>query len=353
MFVGGEFYEDTAWVKTTPAPPIKDALFLNGGRACLSVIADYLYANEKNQILLPAYLCPSILDVLDQHSINFTFYNINQDFSIDVEDLLEKAVSQRVIYFINYFGFQHSLAALSVLRRLQADGMLLIEDNAQAGFPSNTIGDFCFNSMRKFVAVDGGYLTTRINLPQFHYQQNNPINHRLPLIREYRRQLRSYLFEGCGSYVDLEHLFNQAERCYDQDGVILGDVDERKKIEQLDWQAIKSVRRNNYEYLLNRIGDLPGITPIFPALQDDMMPLGLPVYVSWFSRDRLIELLAEESISLTVHWDALVCDPRTQNNPEIVSMAENILTLPVDQYTSMSQLNYLVDNLFKTIKNIT
>lgn len=353
MFVGGEFYDDTAWVKTTPAPPVEDSIFLNGGRACLSVIVDYLYANGIDQVLLPAYLCPSILDVLDQHSFNYTFYNINQDFSIDIEDLLTKTASQRVLYFINYFGFQHSLAALSVLRRLQADGMLLIEDNAQAGFPSNTIGDFYFNSMRKFAAVDGGYMTTRINLPQFNHQQNNPINHRLPLIRKYRCQLRSYLFVGHGSHVDLEHLFYQAERCYEQDGVILGDVDERKKIEQLDWQAIKFVRCNNYEYLLNRIGDLPGITPIFPALQDDMMPLGLPVYVSGFSRDRLIELLAEESISLTVHWDALLSDPRTQNNHKVVSTAENILTLPVDQYTSKSQLNYLVDNLFKTIKNIT
>jgi len=349
MFVGGEFYEDTAWVTHTPAPPIEDAFFLNGGRACLNMISDYLRANKFQKILLPAYLCPSILDVVNQHALNYTFYGINEDFSIDLDDLLSKTDDYQAVYFINYFGFQHSPETLSVLRQLQSNGKLLIEDNAQAGFQSISLGDFCFNSMRKFCAIDGGYLATRKLLLSSLNNYFVRENHRLPLIREYRRQLRSYLYEGRGSREELERLFYQAEQYYEQDNVILGDAEERKNIEHLDWHAIKAIRRNNYEYLLDKIDTLPDIRPVYPALQSDNMPLGLPIYVSGFSRDRLIDLLAEESISLTVHWDALLSDPRTQNNPKVTNMARNILTLPVDQYTSKSQLNYLVKNLRNTL----
>lgn len=350
MFVGGEFYEDAAWVSDTPAPPIVGAIFLNGGRACLNVISDYLCANKIQKILLPAYLCPSILDVLDQHALSYTFYGINEDFSIDLEDFLSKADDNQVVYFINYFGFQHSPKTLSVLRQFQSNGMLIIEDNAQAGFPSSCIGEFCFNSMRKICAVDGGYLATRKLLPPSIFNHFTYENHRLPLIREYRLQLRSYLYEGCGSREELDHLFYQAEQYYEHDKVILGDVEERKKVEHLDWHAIKAVRRANYEYLCDEIGDLFGITSVSPALQSDNMPLGLPVYISDFSRDRLIDQLAEVGISLTVHWDALLSDPRTQNDPRVTKMARNILTLPVDQYTSKSQLNFLVTNLNKILK---
>lgn len=349
MFVGGEFYEDEAWVTDTPAPPIEDAIFLNGGRACLSVIATYLKAKNYDTVLLPSYLCPTILDVLDKNLIRYEFYQINDDLSIDLDDLWVKAGHHQVIYFINYFGFQHSPETLSVLSQLQSACKLLIEDNAQAGFPLKRIGDFCFNSMRKFTAIDGGYLATR-NIP-FQYFDPLPFleNRRLPLIREYRHQLRDYLFQGRGSHEDLDSLFYQAERYYEQDNVILGDDDERHRIEHLNWQAIKTSRRANYKYLCSKIVDLPDIKPIYPALQPDNMPLGLPVYISINTRDLLIEKLAEMSISLTVHWDALLTDPRTRNNPGVANIAGRILTLPVDQYTSRSQLNFLVDALTKLI----
>ncbi|PKM48697.1 MAG: hypothetical protein CVU42_11885 [Chloroflexi bacterium HGW-Chloroflexi-4] len=350
MFIGGEFYEDSTWATASPAPPIADAIFLNGGRACLSVIADYLISKKIDQILLPAYLCPSILDVFDQKEIRYSFYKIEEDLSIDLDELLEKASKFQAIYFINYYGFQQSAETLQILKQLQAAGKLLVEDNAQSGIFSNFIGDFCFNSIRKVCGSDGGYLATRNMFVNETWIQFSSLNNRLPLIREYRHRLREYLFENRGTREELDHLFYQAERLYEQDNVILGDPDERNMIEHLDWQSIKTARRTNYAYLLNQISNLHGLSPLFPNLQDDIMPFGLPVYISGVSRDALIEKLAEESISLTVHWDALLSDTRTINNSAVTNIAGKILTLPIDQYTSKSQLDYLVSQIFETIK---
>lgn len=349
MFVGGEFYEDHSWSTPTPSLPIQNACFLNGGRACLTIIAQYLCANKTSRILLPSYLCPSILDVLERCGLTYDFYKVTEDFSIDLDDLRHKAEKFKAVYFINYFGFQHSAETLNTFKQLQKNNILIVEDNAQAVFSSVSTGDFIFNSMRKLCANDGGYMTTRINLSPFIDAAPNLPNRRLPLIREYRRLLPAYLYEGRGRRSTLEKLFYQAENFYESDGVIHGDPLEKEAIEKQDWQAIKAVRRSNYQYLLELIADLPGVKPVYPALQADNMPLGLPVYISGTARDQVNERLADEGISLVIHWDALLENPRTRVNPLTVKMAGSLLTLTIDQYINPAQLEYLAMNLAKAI----
>lgn len=345
MFVGGEFYEDDQWDTSTPILTMSGAYFLNGGQACLRVMLDYLCANHFTHILLPSYLCPSILDVLDQHDLAYDFYKINADLSIDLEDLERMTASTEVVYFINYFGFIHSESTRVALRDLQSKGVLLIEDNAQAGFVRHTTGDFAFNSLRKFTACDGGYLTASIDLSSHIEKFAGRVNHRLPVIRAYRNQLRTYLFEGHGRRSELERLFHQAEAFYEKDAVVIGDEQERDRIEKMDWESIKKKRRENYNYLLGLLKNNPEIIPLYPALQEGIMPMGMPVYVNNVSRDRLCELLAEESISLTVHWDTLLNDPRLKQFPSTRAMAARMVTLPIDQYTNHAQLDYLVEKM--------
>ena len=345
MFVGGEFYDDSRWTVPSSVLNTNGLYFLNGGRASLTVITDYLLSIGITRILLPSYLCPSILDVLDQKGLGYSFYQVNSDFSIDLRNLEVQIKTMKAMYIINYFGFQHSPEILDFIRSKQQSGVFVIEDNCQSGFANKTVGDFVFNSMRKVCACDGAYVATRINLSTFIDKYQGRPNHRLPLIRDYRRLLPSYLFNGQGRREDLERLFYQAESLYESDGVVIGDPLERQKIEHMDWTAIRKIRRENYNRLLEGIFQLPALVPIYPSLQGDNMPLGLPVYLNEPDRDQLLETLADESISLTVQWDALLTDPRTNANPLTVGMANKIITLPVDQYTNSEQIKYLLSQL--------
>ena len=348
MFVGGEFYEDNVWVTSSPSPPVRGAFFLNGGRACLTVIAHYLRANSINRILLPSYLCPNILDVLDASGFTYDFYQINEDLSIDQADLQKKAQAHQAVYLINYFGFLHSPRTRDIFRDFKLNGKMIVEDNAQACTFVDPIGDFVFNSMRKFCGFDGSYMATRIDCSEIINAFPERFNRRLPVIREYRRRLADYLYKNQGSRTELDTLFHKAETLY-RDGVIHGNAEEKQKIECLDWTTIKSVRRQNYEFLLRRIVDIPHIKPIFRALQPEIMPLGLPVYVDGISRDMANEELSEAGISLSIHWDDLLNDPRTNHDPLVTKMAGSMLTLVVDQYTSRSQLEYLARNLERVV----
>lgn len=79
------------------------------------------------------------------------------------------------------------------------------------------------------------------------------------------------------------------------------------------------------------------------------MPLGLPVYFSGVSRDRVYDELGNAGIGLTIHWEDILSNPRTHGNCLAVDMANRMLTLMIDQRTSHKQMDYLVLNLIKGI----
>jgi hypothetical protein len=350
MFVGGEFYTDNRWLSPSPTLSTpRGTVFLNGGKACLIVIADFLLDHGIDKILLPSYLCPSIVTTLERSGLRCDDYRVNPDLSIDLDDLAQKMDGCQVVYFINYFGFFHAPATLDFFKALRQKGMLVVEDNAQAGFPARMDGDFVFNSIRKLIGYDGGYLIAQQDVAPYLKKYAGRPNRRLPVIREYRSRLYRYLFRGRGSHTELEALFSQAEQYYETDLVVHGDLHEREQIERLDWKGIQQTRRENYQYLLGLISSIDEIKPIFPALQPDNMPLGLPVYFSGVSRDRVYDELGQAGIGLTIHWEDILTHPHTSQNRLAVDMASRMLTLAIDQRTSHKQIDYLVKELVKGI----
>jgi len=69
MFVGGEFYNDPVWLADTPTLSTQGMTFLNGGKACLIVISEVLLSRDIQHILLPAYLCPTIVNTLEHSGL--------------------------------------------------------------------------------------------------------------------------------------------------------------------------------------------------------------------------------------------------------------------------------------------
>ncbi|NTW44305.1 MAG: hypothetical protein HGB14_07710, partial [Anaerolineaceae bacterium] len=280
MFVGGEFYNDTRWFSDKPTISTSNMTFLNGGKACLVVIGEYLLDHGIKKILLPSYLCPTIVTTLEFCGLSCEYYQINSDFSIDLDDLAQKLVEHQAIYFINYFGFLNPDKVQKYFESLRQKGVLVVEDNAQAGFGDHLTGNFIFNSMRKFGPFDGGYLISPYDLTPYIIKYQGYPNRHLPLIREYREKLANYLYQGSIAYEELDQLYKLAENYYETDSIVEGNQQEQLQIERMDWEGIKQIRRENYQYLLNSISGIQELSPVFQVLQEKNMPLGLPVYVS-------------------------------------------------------------------------
>jgi hypothetical protein len=217
--------------------------------------------------------------------------------------------------------------------------------SAQAGFVEQTTGDFVFNSMRKLVPYDGGYLLTHHDISPCVEKFRGAENRRLPVVREYRQKLADYLFKDVGDHEELVRLYDLAEEYYEADMTVEGDAQERSAIEHLDWKGMGQVRRENYTVLLELIRGIPSIEPVYPVLPEGVVPLGLPVYVKGMERDRLFDALGEAGIGLTVHWDGLLRDPRLNGNVAAVEMAAKMLTLVVDQRWDREHMEYMVARL--------
>ncbi len=345
MFVGGEFYYDGRWMTAQPNLDTSGMYFLNGGQACLRVIGESLREMGFQRVLLPAYLCPSIIRALEPAGLQIVFYGVGRDLSINIDQVARMITDGDAFYFINYFGFPPVPSVQLFILSLQQHGIPAIEDNAQAGFPQHTIGDFVFNSLRKLVPYDGGYLKTRFDLQLIISRHAAKPNQRLPLIRAYRQRLAEYLLSGGDNREELQALYEQAEHYYGIDGVVAGDQDEEEHIKLLDWQGIRQVRRENFLHLLSQVGSISGVTPLYTRLPEGVSPYGLPVYLDPSIRDRVLDALGEAEISLLVHWDEIKDHPLTSKNRQALEMAASMLTLPVDQRISRKQLDYLAVKL--------
>ncbi len=343
LFAGGELYEDPFFSVAEPALPCRGWHFLAGGQCCLRVIARDLIRRGVLRLLLPAYICPDVLTVLQQEGVDVGFYAVNQNFFPDLKQIADglNQPVQTALYLVHYFGFPCPLSAQNFFYRLKQQGILLIEDNAQAGFLPERLGSYVFNSMRKLVPYDGGYLYAETPLQDLIPDLTQDAAPRLKKIRAYRRGLTEYLFRGADTYDQLVELYEQSEQEYLSASVSAGNVLEKTAIEHQNWEAIRQIRRRNYLYLLKALRSFTQLKIIFPVLPPSVMPMGFPVYSITDDRDGLLERLAEAGIGLTVHWEAVPDHPILNQNAVAVDMARHIFTLPVDQLTTQAQLDYL------------
>ena len=86
------------------------AVYTDSGRSALKILDKTL---KKGIVLLPAYICESVIDVYKKDN-QIRFYKINRDMTIDIDDLQSKMDSQvTVVYLMHYFGSVQNQKVLS------------------------------------------------------------------------------------------------------------------------------------------------------------------------------------------------------------------------------------------------
>jgi len=145
---------------------LSKGLFLSTGRDCLEYIIQDLNLSSKDTVLLPAYLCPSILAPFQKRGINLIFYPVNSTLEVDLPEFNSLVKNCSLALIINYFGF--SQPKREEIRKIcKKQGVFLVEDDVQSFLTKKCfVGDYVFNSLRKALPLpDGAQLFTseRIN----------------------------------------------------------------------------------------------------------------------------------------------------------------------------------------------
>lgn len=338
--IGGEFWYEAGIIKNEPSEFA--GIFLGGGQSALYVICEYLKNVEIHSVLLPEYLCPTILDRLDEQGLAYDFYEVNSDFSINLDSITAKIDSFEAIMFINYFGLSTTKEELEFFKGLKEKGIIVIQDQVQSLSNDNYLGDFVFNSYRKFCPYSGSLLYTDSDVSEIirklPYNQNY-----FELIRRARAKKTEILALKGVNESEYLTAFDAAEESY-YSLVSMGDKWEKEMISSLDIEKIGRSRRENYLYLLKEIAKIKELTPVFKELKGKV-PLGMPVYMDSKNRNLLRQKLIKEGIFLPVHWN-LTNENRIKSQ-KAKEMASKIVTLVIDQRYDAKDM----DLMLNAIKN--
>ena len=289
----------------------------DSGRSSLRLL---LNSFKDKSFLIPNYLCGIILIILDEYDINYSFYNINNDISIDEESIVSQ--SYDVLYIINYFGQNSNLST-----KIDSN-KIIIEDNVFSpmfynyrNYP-NWVG---FNSFRKISPIpDGSFIKSTFVLSKEKIKTNNKDFSQI----KYKAKDMKYHFLNNGSYSEEEYLslFNIAER----------KLDEKVDINKISTYSLFRIfefisgiekeyliRKNNYKilnkYLINQSINLVTQYSSFFILSIE-------------KRDELRKFLFSKNIFLPIHWPKI--------NGISNQLYDTCLSIPVDsRYNQDDMLN--------------
>ena len=317
-----------------------DVYAYSSGRAALFQILKFL-RQEKGVscILLPDYLCSSILVPINALGLECSFYPIDERLELEETGFAELYRKKSAVLLINYFGLQDLGTQIKAIRGIDADA-IIIEDDVQAYYefkkPLNGV-DFKFTSLRKTFAVpDGGLVKTKHNLPIVETPNT---------CGQYKAAaalLKSMREGNFNDNIYLE-LFEKGESLIDEEQEYGMSLIAEKLYSYVDEERVKVRRLNNASYLLDQLNRL-GIKPLLP-LTDNHVPLFIPVVLN--NRNEVRKALFKQEIFCHVHWPLEGMQVR---RGELMSKTE--LSLIIDQRYGHNDMESIIAILKENLNEI-
>lgn len=321
--------------------------FTNNGRSATTLALTQLNDIEHSKkILLPDYLCASILETIIHSKYIFDFYHVNKDLSIDISSLQDKITPDvGIIYYINYFGIRQCPKTIEYLKFIaRNNNCLILEDLTQSLFSKAYydigFGDIIVGSLRKWLPItDGGLVVYKnhINITE------------IPLCEGYDEASFSELLVsvcrnrvadiGLINYLEFEKKANES-RYIDYTPKKLNSICKNIVFNQ-NYEINAKKRISNYTLLYN--GILPNkhihILSPKPSSLFNIIPFGFVMLVD--NRDKFYDYLVSHNIIPEIQWRL----PLDKYNPgeDARYISKHNIMLQCDQRYSEVEMQYVVD----------
>jgi len=348
----------TSWRRRSEGgPPPGRVSFTANGRASLALAVKYARCTagpRRDTVLLPAYLCHSMIQPLVELGLQVRFYPVESDLSIHLPEIYHR-VSDRTlaVMLMHYFGFSQSGDPAASLARwfpsvvlLEDRTHLLLSDLHTGAVPLDSA--IAVYSPRKWGPFpDLGIVVwprqsharaLRACLPDKGYDWSFGFWRLLGLV------LRALFFNW-----PIEALHRLSLWSFHRADAIL---DRRVQIRQAsplsrllwrcwDWVNVWHVRRKNYQYLLDT-WPVAHMEPLFKQLPASVCPLGFAIRTA--KRDSLRQYLITKGVFSPIHWRR---PPQVspEEFPEAALLAEQELTIPIDQRYGLPHMEYIIEAL--------
>jgi dTDP-4-amino-4,6-dideoxygalactose transaminase len=366
--IGGEMELDLATLTQTDESaailPFSSYQTVTSGRTAIKLILKTI--EESGTFLLPSYLCASILQPFKECNVPVAFYRINDDLSIDLDDLMHRVDSVRPagLLFIDYFGFPVKPIEAKALREI-AERCLITEDCVQGSLIEanqpviGQIGDFVITSFRKYLPVpDGGLIVNRTDhsLAQLPPATDASVRYRL-----LGKFLRHEFWHGNRDHPQLEEtylaLFAAAESALDTAVPLEGmSRISHRVLGMVDLADAMAQRRRNFSFLSQAFAEEPQVRsigrPVLTDLPSGVSPLAFPIRVATRKRDALRRELIAQAVFCPIHWH-LPAEISETGFAGSCKLSQQILSLPIDQRYNDQDMKMLLDRLVRAWGKVT
>jgi dTDP-4-amino-4,6-dideoxygalactose transaminase len=338
---------DQGWL---PAHPT----FFSSGRAALFCALDALGIGRGDEVLLPSYLCESVVTPVLARGATPRFYRTGRALHPDLA-ALDAAIGPhtRAIVVIHYLGFPAPIEAIGAI--CSSRGVALIEDCAHALFSrlgDRLLGSFgaasVWSPWKTLPLPDGGLLALNGASPS----PCRPLARPPPLTSMARLAYRALGgLETRLGWTPRLLLLRRAGVRHTLHRRTSGAAVVVRRGAPISWRLLQTARpervvarrREHFLRLLDAVRRAGWASPIFEDLPAGVCPLGLPIVAE--RRDRWRDLLLSRGVNVRTYWEQLPGEVDTGRFPHAAWLRDRILVLPVHQGLSTSQVEWLAEEL--------
>lgn len=334
--IGGEFEVNYCLHLNQNRALLSSYTTFSSGRAALyAILEQNAVKNGAKVILLPDYICHSVINVAERAGYTIKIYAVNDNLYPDYRNIESKYTGVESLLLVNYYGLMDIDEVVLRLRKIDLN-MLIILDNVQAPFVMNKHNnvDYAFTSFRKsFPCPDGGCAFAR--------KQKMPQYENISSFGQFK--LAGTLLKGIGIHNEVFdsiylHLLEKGELLIDEDYHTDMTSFSKEILENLNYDRIRLIRQRNAKFLIEGLKQM-GINPILPIC-DDAVPFFIPITLS--NRDKVRKAMFKENIFCPIHWPIIDSKYELKRGEEL---AKTELSLIVDQRYSCTDMKTILEVL--------
>ena len=284
------------------------------GRDALRI---FLYNTKPKKVLIPAYICQEVINEFRRGNCEINYYDINSDFSIDCDTIIDKIKANRIdlFYYVVYFGIANNN---SIAKKIKCNctNVKIIEDRAH--YLSNDYDlincDAYIYSFRKLLPIsEGGGIKSILPL-EINFS-NLVLSNILPFMMYMKKKLLGY-----------NDKYNRTSLTNDkfQNSIMPMSKFSSTILEKYDYISEIQFRRNCFNKWIEKLKRAK-IKPVFNILEDASIPLGCPIYVE--NPEKVQEYMRQKKYYLKRHWKLNLT--MIEIAPIAFSISNKIITLPI------------------------
>lgn len=301
-------------------------LYTDSGRSSLRLFFQSGDHVDK-KVLIPSFLCGVIEQVMDSLKVEYDYYHINENLSIDYQSVLDKEYD--ILYVINYFGCIADLSPLDLSEKF------VIEDNVFLfDFHCRVVckGWYAFNSYRKIINVaDGSLVKTNLAIDSSLIKgAMSPFS-----VEKQKAKILKYAYlQGHEGILEADYLekFSIAETILDnQSAIYLPSSHCIYQLSQYSYKINRECMKKRYSILKKLLKEF--------HINDSAVDYFYFV-IKIKNRDLIRKSLFDEQVYLPVHWPAT----KKEN-----ILTDSILSIPLSLAYSDTEFWQMIEKLYSRV----